>query len=229
MASNASACSGDSSISSAPGDALELDPAGDAVLHGRLEQLVEHRPHLALGLQAGEERHRLALEQPERRGDARLPERLHEQGLEGLEQLGRAREVGAEHEHAPLERGGHPHDGVEQLPGLRVGRPPQDEHPGHLEGAVERFLEGGRVDLDDEPTGHRGGRRGRLAGDRAGRHPAARRRRGRRGQVRRRRTGRRRRGCPRAGWSRSWVRLCQRGAAPGFSGPCRRRAARGRR
>ena len=79
-------------------DALELDPPGDAVLHRRLEQLVEHRPHLALGLQAGEERHRLALEQPERRGDARLAERLHEQGLEGLEQLGRAREVGAEHE-----------------------------------------------------------------------------------------------------------------------------------
>ena len=28
---------------------LELDPAGDAVLHGGLEQLVEHRAHLALG------------------------------------------------------------------------------------------------------------------------------------------------------------------------------------
>ena len=89
MASKASACSGGSSSVVGARHALELDPAGDAVLHGRLEQLVEHRPHLALGLQAREERHRLALEQPERRGDARLAERLHEQGLEGLEQLGR--------------------------------------------------------------------------------------------------------------------------------------------
>ena len=122
-------------------DRLELHPAGDAVLHGRLEQLVEHRAHLALGRDAREQRDRLALEQAEGRRHAGLPEGLHEQRLERLEQLGRGRQVGAEHEQPTLERCGDPHHGVEQLAGLRVGRSPQHQHTGHLQGAVERLLE----------------------------------------------------------------------------------------
>ena len=230
MASKASSCSGGRvSASSAPSTASSCDPAGDAVLHGGLEQLVEHRPHLALGCDAGEERHRLALEQAEGGRHAGLAEGLHEQRLERLEQLGRGRQVGAEHEHPALERGGDPHHGVEQLAGLGVGRPPQHQHTGHLQGAVEGVLEVGGVDLDDQPPGHGGLLRGRVAGHGAGRHPGSGGRGGGGRHARRRRTGRRRRGCPRAGWSRSWSRFCQRGDRRGLSGPCRRRAGRWRR
>ena len=210
-------------------DGLELDPPGDAVLHGGLEQLVEHGAHLALGHHAREQGDGLALEQTEGRRHAGLPEGLHEQRLERLEQLGRGRQVGAEHEQPALERRRDPHHGLEELAGLRVGRPPQHEHTGHLQRAVEGLVEVLGVDLDDEPAGHGRLTVGRFAGDGAGRHPGSG---GRRGGGRHPGDGGQVDGAAGArgrGGARSWSRFCQRGDRCGLSAPGRRRAGRSRR
>ena len=163
MASKASSCSGGrASASSAPSTASSSTrPVMPFCTAAWSSWSSTARTSLS-GCHAGEERHRLALEQAEGGRHARLAEGLHEQRLERLEQLGRGRQVGAQHEHPALEGGRDPHDGVEQLAGLRVGRAPQHQHAGHLQGAVERLLEVAGVDLDDQAA------RARRAGGRCG-------------------------------------------------------------
>ena len=151
MASYASWCSGGRGGStgsvlaaSAPGftGLAGFDAAGHAVLGGELEQLVEHLADHVVGLLAREERHGLARNQRDDRGDRLRLERLHE--LRAAVGVG-----GSEHETAPACT----HESLERTEQrLRRLTPCRPERHDDGNGArqLERVPEGGVVGLEDD-------------------------------------------------------------------------------
>ena len=130
-------------------DVAGRDGAGDAVLRGERQHLVDDRRDLGLGLDALEERHRLALHERE----------AHRHGLhlEGLQDRGVGVDVDGHELEAARVAAGDRAEGRDEVGRLLEPRRPQHHDDGVPIGRRDDVTDRGVSALDDEAGTVRGG------------------------------------------------------------------------